>query len=74
MRKSEPCRNNIIIGDLITACKDWLIFPEGRMVKAKDISKEGNHYCVKIDGICQRVHTGSAFFCSYFTIIKRRLF
>ncbi len=62
MRKSEPFRNNIIVGDLLTGCKDWLIFPEGRMVKAKDISKEGNHYCVKIDGICQRVHTGSAFF------------
>ncbi len=62
MRKSEPYRNNIIIGDLLTGCKDWLIFPEGIMVKAKDISKEGNHYCVKIDGVCQKVHTGSAFF------------
>ena len=62
MKKSNPCRNSIITGDLITGCKDWLIFPEGRMVKAKDISKEGNHYCVKINGACQRVHTGSAFF------------
>lgn len=62
MKKSEPCRNNIIIGDLLTGIKDWLIFPEGMMVKAKDISKEGNHHCVKIDGACQRVYTGSAFF------------
>lgn len=62
MKKSNPCRNSIIIGDLVTSCKDWLVFPEGSMVKAKDISREGNHYCVKIDGACQRVHTGSAFF------------
>lgn len=74
MRKSEPCRNNIIIGDLITACKDWLIFPEGRMVKAKDISKEGSHYCVKIDGICQRVHTGSAFFALTSQLLREDYF
>lgn len=62
MPKSNPYRNNIMIGDLITGSKDWMVFPEGRMVKAKDISKDGDHYCVKIDGVCQRVHTGSSFF------------
>ncbi|WP_375723418.1 alpha/beta fold hydrolase [Arcobacter sp. KX21116] len=62
MPKSSPFRNNTIIGDLITGCKDWMIFPEGLMVKAKDISKQKNHFCVKVDGTCQVVHTGSAFF------------
>lgn len=74
MKKSNPCRNSIIVGDLITGCKDWMIFPEGRMVKAKDISREGNHYCVKIDGACQRVHTGSAFFALTSQLLREDYF
>jgi esterase/lipase/1-acyl-sn-glycerol-3-phosphate acyltransferase len=74
MRKSEPCRNNIMIGDLLTGCKDWMIFPEGTMVKAKDITKDGDHYCVKIDGICQKVHTGSAFFALSSQLLREDYF
>ena len=39
-----------------------MIFPEGIMVKSKDISKIDKNFCVKIDGTCQRVHTGAAVF------------
>jgi esterase/lipase/1-acyl-sn-glycerol-3-phosphate acyltransferase len=60
MKKSEPNRNEHIIGDLITACKDWMIFPEGTMVKAKDITRIDNNFCVKTDNVCQQVHTGAA--------------
>ncbi len=74
MPKSQPHRNNIMIGDLLTGCKDWMIFPEGRMVKAKDISKEGNHYCVKIDGVCQKVHTGSSFFALNSQLLREDYF
>ncbi|PLY07573.1 MAG: glycerol acyltransferase [Arcobacter sp.] len=74
MRKSEPCRNNIMIGDLITGCKDWMIFPEGMMVKAKDITKEGEHFCVKIDDVCQKVHTGSAFFALSSQLLREDYF
>ena len=74
MPKSNPYRNNIMIGDLITGTKDWMVFPEGRMVKAKDISKDGNHYCVKIDGVCQRVHTGSAFFALSSQLLRESYF
>ena len=74
MKKSNPCRNSIIVGDLVTGCKDWMVFPEGQMVKAKDISKEGNHYCVKIDGACQRVHTGSAFFALTSELLRKDYF
>ena len=62
IKKSSPNRNEHIIGDLITSCKDWMIFPEGMMVKAKDISKTDKNFCVKIDDVCQRVYTGSAVF------------
>ncbi len=74
MPLSAPLRNNIMLGDLITGCKDWMIFPEARMVKAKDISKEGNHFCVKIDGTCQVVHTGSAFFALYSQLLRNDYF
>ncbi|PLY08973.1 MAG: glycerol acyltransferase [Arcobacter sp.] len=71
---SAPLRNNIMLGDLITGHKDWMIFPEGNMVKAKDISKEGNHFCVKINGTCQVVHTGSAFFALYSQLLRNDYF
>ena len=62
MKKSQENRNEHIIGDLITSCKNWMIFPEGMMVKAKDITKIDNNFCVKIDDACQRVYTGAAVF------------
>lgn len=74
MKKSDPSRNNIMIGDLLTGTKDWMVFPEGRMVKAKDVTKEGNHYCVKVDGVCQRVHTGSAFFALNSQLLREDYF
>lgn len=60
--KSTPNRNNIILSDILTARKDWMIFPEGVMVKGKHIVKEDNHYCVKIDGESEKVFTGAAVF------------
>ena len=74
MKRSEPNRNEHIIGDLITSCKDWMIFPEGMMVKAKDISKIDNIFCVKIDGSCQRVHTGAAVFALTSQLLRQNFF
>jgi len=74
IKKSEPYRNNIILGDLLTSSKDLMIFPEGRMVKAKDITKEGNHYCVNINEACQRVYTGSAYFALNSQLLRKNFF
>lgn len=74
MPKSDPRRNNHIIGDLITSCKDWMIFPEGRMVKAKDIEKIDNNFCVKIDGACQRIYTGATYFALYSQLLRQDYF
>lgn len=74
MKKSDPLRNHHIIGDLITSCKDWMIFPEGRMVKGKDIEKIDNHFCVKINGTCQRVHTGATYFALYSQLLREDYF
>lgn len=74
LRKSAENRNEHIIGDLITSCKDWMIFPEGIMVKAKDISKIDKNFCVKIDGTCQRVYTGAAVFALTSQIFRQKYF
>ena len=74
LKKSAKNRNEHIIGDLITSCKDWMIFPEGMMVKAKDISKIDKNFCVKIDGTCQRVYTGAAVFALTSQIFRQKYF
>ena len=74
LKKSNPYINNIILGDLLSSSKDLMIFPEGLMVKGKDISKQNNNYCVKIDNICQRVYTGSAFFALYSQLLRNDYF
>ena len=63
LSKSHPHRDNIIMGDILQGKKDWLIFPEGLMVKGKRIIKEEDeHYSVKIDGVTKKVFTGAAYF------------
>lgn len=74
MKKSQENRNEHIIGDLITSCKDWMIFPEGMMVKAKDITKIDNNFCVKIDETCQRVYTGAAVFALTSQFFRQKYF
>lgn len=68
--KSTPNRNNIILSDILSGSKDWMIFPEGQMVKAKEIVKEENHYCVHIDGKSEKVFTGAAFFALFSQLLR----
>ncbi len=37
----DPKRDNIILKDLITGDYDWMIYPEGGMLKSKEIRHEG---------------------------------
>ena len=55
----DPDRNKIIISDLINNDHDWLIYPEGGMVKNKNITKDG-FYISQIDNRTGPVRTGSA--------------
>lgn len=73
MKKSAPNRNEHIIGDLITSSKDWMIFPEGIMVKEKDITRIDKNFCVKIDGACQRVYTGASVFALTSQILREKV-
>jgi esterase/lipase/1-acyl-sn-glycerol-3-phosphate acyltransferase len=37
---ADPHRNEIIIGDLMSGRRNWLIYPEGNMIKNKKITKD----------------------------------
>jgi len=52
-------RNEIILGDLMTGRENWIIYPEGAMVKNKKIIKNGEFVLDFLDGK-DSVHTGSA--------------
>ncbi len=52
-------RNEIILGDLMTGRENWIIYPEGAMVKNKKIIKNNEFILDFLDGTSP-VHTGSA--------------
>lgn len=52
-------RDKIIIGDLISGDFDWMIYPEGRMIKNKRIVKRGSYSSVDYNNDI-RVKTGAA--------------
>ena len=37
----DPNRDNIIVGDLVNGAFDWMIYPEGSMVKSKETKYDG---------------------------------
>ncbi len=55
----EPLRNRLIVGDLVSGRDDWVIFPEGVMVKSKKVLHHGKlRFVHPIRG--GRPHTGAA--------------
>lgn len=55
----DPDRDKIIIRGLLTGSENWIIFPEGRMVKTKKImGKEG--FVIRHAGGKHKPHTGAA--------------
>ncbi|MBT4922061.1 MAG: hypothetical protein HON23_03505 [Rickettsiales bacterium] len=52
-------RNEIITGDLLTGRYDWLIYPEGRMIKNKHVTKK-KRFSFELDGQLNTVKTGAA--------------
>ena len=68
----EADRDRKIIGDLMSKRSDWLIYPEGVMVKSKkNLSKRGKFIVDTIDKI-RPPHTGAAILALKAEIYKRR--
>ena len=58
---NEPKRNRIIIGDLMTGRSNWVIYPEGAMVKSKKVYDHGEWVLdTPYSAEKRSPHTGSA--------------
>jgi esterase/lipase/1-acyl-sn-glycerol-3-phosphate acyltransferase len=69
--RREPLRNRLIIGDLVAGRHDWVIFPEGVMVKTKKVVHRGKLHIAhpKRDG---RPHTGAAVLALKAALVRER--
>ncbi len=67
----EPLRNRMIIGDLVTGRHDWVIFPEGVMVKSKKVVHHGKlKFVHPTRG--GRPHTGAAVLALKAALVRER--
>ena len=55
----DPDRDRLIVGSLLTGEANWIIFPEGSMIKTKKITAKGKYMIASSDGI-HEPHTGAA--------------
>ena len=55
----HPDRDRLIVKSLLTGEADWIIFPEGRMVKSKQIVEKGR-FMISYAGGKHPPHTGAA--------------
>lgn len=65
-------RNDIVIGDLITGRKNWVIFPEGAMIKTKKVIRS-RHLRIHYPGREGPIHTGSAYLAILSEFHKREI-
>ncbi len=55
----DPQRDQLILSSLLTGQADWIIYPEGNMVKTKKIMEKGE-FLVSYDDGGHKPHTGAA--------------
>ncbi|MDP6525939.1 MAG: alpha/beta fold hydrolase [Kiritimatiellia bacterium] len=67
----EPLRNRLIVGDLVSGRHDWVIFPEGVMVKSKKVIDHGKLRIVH-PVRAGRPHTGAAVLALKAAMVRNR--
>ncbi len=68
----HPDRDRLIVRTLLTGEAAWIIFPEGRMVKSKQIVERGR-YMISYAGGKHPPHTGAAFLALRTEFYRQRM-
>ena len=74
----NKARDCIILDDLLSAKADWVIYPEGKMVKNKEISLEERQFFMncatcKVEYQKEALHTGSALLALKSEIMRQEI-
>ncbi len=68
----DPDRDELIVKSLLTGEADWIIFPEGSMVKTKKIMKKGKFMVAGAAGV-HEPHTGAAALALQSELFRHRI-
>ncbi len=60
MATDDPSRDEIIIGDLITGENNWIIYPEGNMMKNKKVTFDRGKFFLHLKDNVRSLFTGTA--------------
>lgn len=69
----NPNRDEIIISDLITGENNWIIYPEGNMIKNKKVTFEKGKFYLHLKDSVRSMYTGSAVLAIKSQLIRRHL-
>jgi len=69
----NKARDCIITNDLLSGNADWIIYPEGHMVKNKEISFDKGEFCIHTATRQGAIFTGSAVLALKSEIIRERM-
>ena len=69
----DPQRDQLILRSLLTGETDWIIYPEGNMVKTKKTMSKGEFMVSSTDGGRRRPHTGAASLALRAEFLRRHL-
>jgi len=66
-------KNRIILDDLISGNADWIIYPEGNMIKNKLITFDNDNFYINTKSGMRHMYTGSAVLALKAEILKDRM-
>jgi len=69
----DPKRDELIINKLLTGKGDWIIFPEGAMIKSKKVVSSDGDFSISFGEDAHRPHTGAASFALRSEFYRQRL-
>lgn len=69
----NKARDCIIADDFLSGKADWIIYPEGHMVKNKQISFNNGEFCIKTEMRQGPVHTGGAVLALKAELMRQRV-